>query len=268
MARAKQLDVITGSIANLSFYTRKGSDTVFVRTKGGAKKNRIKRSPEFENVRKSNKEFGGCSKMSKEIRRTFYALAHVADFNVSSELCAIAKKIQKEDIENPVGERTIRLSAYRQILSGFDFNRSNRFDSILRVPFQWNIERELQQAVVDIPAFNSSFALNMFGNYALFRIIISMGRATDFQLNDRRSDYEATHFNLNLGYGLTSTPWYSTLAAVPEQQLKLDILNDGITFNDDDTLILCIAIEFGALDALANPTTLKHRGAGKILGLK
>lgn len=268
MARVKQLDVITGSISKLSFYTRKGSDAVFVRTKGGASKNRIKKSPEFENVRKSNKEFGGCSKMSKSIRLTFHELAHVADFNLSSDLCAIAKKIQKEDVANPVGERNIQLSGYRQILVGYDFNRANRFDSILRVPLQWNIKRELQQAVVDIPAFASSFALNVFGNYALFRIIISMGRVTDFQLNDHRNEYEPTHSNLNLGYGLASTPWYSTLAAVPEQQLKLDIYDDAINFNDDDTLILSIAIEFAALDAFGNPTTLKHRGAGKILGLK
>ena len=47
MARVKQFDVITGSISNLSFYTRKGSDQVFVRTKGGATKSQIKRRPEF-----------------------------------------------------------------------------------------------------------------------------------------------------------------------------------------------------------------------------
>jgi hypothetical protein len=38
MARVKQLDQITGTIGKLSFYTRKGSDQIFVRTKGGASK--------------------------------------------------------------------------------------------------------------------------------------------------------------------------------------------------------------------------------------
>ncbi|HET7733246.1 MAG TPA: hypothetical protein VFK73_05340, partial [Paludibacter sp.] len=128
MARVKQFDVITGSISNLSFYTRKGSDQVFVRTKGGATKNQIKRRPEFENVRKNNKEFGGCSKMSREIRSTFSPLAHVADYNLAPVLCSVAKNMQKGDTVNPMGERSIRLSQFKQYLPGMDFNRINRFD--------------------------------------------------------------------------------------------------------------------------------------------
>jgi len=53
---------------------------------------------------------------------------------------------------------------------------------------------------------------------------------------------------------------------VPEQQLKVDIFNDALIFNDDDTLILITVIEFGALDAVGNPTALKYKGAGKIYG--
>ena len=52
---------------------------------------------------------------------------------------------------------------------------------------------------------------------------------------------------------------------MPEQQLKVDIFNDALIFNDDDTLILIIVIEFGVLDAVGNPTALKHKGAGLIL---
>ena len=142
MARVKNLDQITGSLKNLSFYTRKGSDQIFVRTKGGASKEKIKRSPEFENVRKSNKEFGGCSKMSKQIRLTFFGLEHVADYNLSSVLCSLAKNIQKTDTINPVGERAIRLSLFRAMLQGFNFNTTNRFDSVLRIPLQGSINRE------------------------------------------------------------------------------------------------------------------------------
>ncbi|MEI8087899.1 MAG: hypothetical protein WCG93_16935, partial [Paludibacter sp.] len=200
MARVKQLDVITGSIKNLSFYTRKGSDQVFVRTKGGATKDKIKRSPAFEGVRKSNKEFGGCSKMSKEIRSTFTALAHVADFNLSSVLCSVAKNIQKTDQVNPVGERNLCLSSYRQYLVGFDFNRDNRFDSVLRIPLQWHIDRVKQSAVVDIPAFACSMGLYLPRKYTLFRIVISLGVATDMQLNPQKNGYETTHPKMTMPY--------------------------------------------------------------------
>jgi hypothetical protein len=267
MARVKQLDVITGSIKNLSFYTRKGSDEVFVRTKGGASKNSIKRRPELVNIRKSNLEFGGCSKMSKEIRQTFSSIAHVADYNLSSVLNSLAKNIQKADTVNPVGERSISLSAYKSYLNGFDFNKTYRFDSVLRVPLQWDIERQTQQATVDIPDFACSFGLYLPGNYSLFRIGITLGIATDLKLNDNKSGYEPTQPKLNLGHQQRFTTWYSTQASVPQQQLELTIPDNGELFTDNDTLILCVAIEFGTLDAFGNPTPLKHGGAGKILGV-
>jgi len=268
MARVKQLDQITGSIGNLSFYTRKGSDQIFVRTKGGASKEKIKRNPEFENVRKNNKEFGGCSKISKQIRLTFFDLAHVADYNLSSVLCSLAKNIQKADMENPVGERSIRLSRFRAMLTGFSFNNNNRFDTLLRIALQSSIDRDTQQATVNIPAFACSFGLYMQGNYALFRINISLGVATDLQLNNQKTGYEPIHSTLGLGYKTTSTPWYSTQASIPEQQLLLNIHEASAIFTDDDTLILTIALEFGTLDAFGNPTQVKGAGAGKILGVR
>lgn len=268
MARVKQLDVITGSIKNLSFYTRKGSDQVFVRTKGGASKEKIKRSPAFEEVRKTNKEFGGCSKLSKEIRSTFTSLAHVADFNLSSVLCSVAKNIQKMDVENAVGERLLQLSAYRHYITGFDFNRANRFDSVLRIPLQWNIDRETQTAVVEIPAFGCSMGLYLPGKYTMFRIAISLGVATDMQLNPQKNGYEHTHPKLTMPYKPAVTDWYSTQATIPEQQLKLDISETPSDFCDTDTLILSIAIEFGELDAFGNPVAMKYGGAGKILGVR
>lgn len=274
MARVKQLDRITGSLGNLSFYTRKGSDQIFVRTKGGASKEKIKRNPEFENVRKSNKEFGGCSKMSKQIRLTFFDLAHVADFNLSSVLCSLAKSIQKADTENPVGERTIRLSQYRAMLTDFNFNTINRFDSLLRIALKSTMDKEKQQATLNIPAFACSYGLNLPYNkstenayYSLFRISASLGVATDMQLNVQKTSYEPLHSTLGLGYKTSSTPWYSTQASVPEQQLKLNIHEPSAIFNDDDTLVLSIAIEFGTLDAFGNPTPIRRAGAGKILSV-
>jgi hypothetical protein len=274
MARVKQLDQITGSLKNLSFYTRKGSDQIFVRTKGGATKDQIKRRPEFENVRKNNKEFGGCSKMSKQIRLTFFDLAHVADYNLSSVLCSLAKNIQKADTDHPAGERNIQLSKFRTMLTGFNFNNNNRFDTLLRIPLQSSINRETQEAIVNIPAFACSFGLYMPNgrtptkpDYSLFRISISLGIVTDLQLNAQKTGYEPVHSTLGLGYKIASTPWYTTQASIPQQQLQLNIQEPSAIFTDDNTLILSIALEFGTLDAFGNPTPVRGAGAGKILGV-
>jgi hypothetical protein len=47
----------TGSVGNLSAYTRRGSDKVIIRTKGGASRDKIKKSPNFKRTRESNSDF-------------------------------------------------------------------------------------------------------------------------------------------------------------------------------------------------------------------
>ena len=269
MARVKLLDQLNGSIGKLSFYTRKGSDQVFVRTKGGATKDQIKRRPEFANVRKNNKEFGGCSKMSKAIRMAFFGIHHVADFNLAPALCSLMKRVQATDSLGVHGERAIFLSKHKQYLVGYDFNRINRFDSVLRIPLNWKIDRENTSAIISIPTFACSMGLSMPDKYGLFRISATFAAVTDMVLGEQKYDYEPIHDTIGLNTQLLSTDWFprTTTVAAQELSLKLDIHQPDIIFNNNDTLILSVAIEFGELDAFGNPTPVKAGGAGKILGV-
>lgn len=172
-------------------------------------------------------------------------------------------------MEGEWGERSIRLSAHKQYLVGFDFNRIVRFDSVLRVPLQWTINRETTLATIIIPAFACSMGLNSPNKYNLFRISAAFGVATDHRLGERKYDYEPVHDTIGLGGKITSGNWFSTQTTVAEQKLELQLkLNrPEITFNESDTLILTVAVEFGALDAFGNPTAVRGAGAGKILGV-
>ena len=310
MARLKSLDQITGNLKNLSFYTRKGSDGIIVRTKGGATKEKIKRDPAFEGLRRANKEFGGCSKMSKQIRMTFYGLEHVADYNLSAVLNRLAKDIQKTDTLHPVGERDIKLSAYRYLLKGFDFNRTTRFSSLLRVPLAYTLVRQKLEAVLHIPAFACSFGLNMpemAKGYSYFRITAALGIVTDMTLNPLNQGYEPVHDKLGQGYLTRSTEWYITQGSVPEQELKLSLMatandqsvaSEGVTlsdtltiahktsggatlsgtptiqehpypiFDETDSLVLTVVLEFGAPDAFGLIMPVRGAGGGMVLGVE
>ena len=105
----------------------------------------------------------------------------------------------------------------------------------------------------------------MQGNYALFRISISLGVVTDLQLNTSKTGYEPVNSTIGQGFKTVSTGWYSTQASVPGQQLLLNIHEPSAIFTDEDTLVLSIAIEFGTMDAFGNPTPVRGAGAGKIL---
>ena len=308
MARVKNLDQITGNLKNFSFYTRKGSDGIIVRTKGGATKEKIKRDPAFAGLRKANKEFGGCSKMGKQIRMAFYGLEHVAEYNLSSALSKLAKDIQKTDSLHPVGERDIRFSTYRFLLKGFDFGRTTRFASLLRVPLAYTLVRQRQEAVLHIPAFACSFGLNMPDTrtaFSYFRITAALGIVTDMALNPQTLGYEPVHDKLGQGYRTCSTEWYSTQGSVPEQELRLTLMaenatSEGVTqqttservtqqttservtlidpltvaentypiFNDSDSLVLTVVLEFGAPDAFGHIMPVRGVGGGMVLGVE
>lgn len=274
MARVKNLDQITGSLKHLSFYTRKGSDSIFVRTKGGASKEKIKRDPAFEGLRRNNMEFGGCSAMSKQIRMAFRGLEHVADFNLAPALSSLMKNIQKTDETHPTGQREIKLSAYRYLLAGFDFGRNNRFNSLLRVPLNYTINRETLNASIQIPAFACSFGLNTaqtpLSNYGTFRITASLGIVTDMHLNASGTAYQPVHDKLGQGFQIQSTPWYSLQGTIPEQTIELTVKNRDMAeqnFNETDTLVLTLIVETGAPDAFGNIMPVRGIGGGIVLGV-
>ncbi len=269
MARVKQLDRITGNIGKLSFYTRKGSDEIFVRTKGGATKDQIKRLPEFANVRKNNKEFGGCSKMSKAIRIAFYGLHQVADYNLAPVLCSLMKSIQAADTQGVWGERGIFLSVHKQYLAGFNFNRTNRFDSVLRILPEWKIDRENTSATLSIPEFACGPGLQMYEKHRLFRISACLGVVTDMVLNPQKTNYAPMHDTIGLDRRLVSTAWFPTSGTILAQTLdiRLNLQHPEITFNHNDTLVLSIAVEFGTYDDFGKPVALKGAGAGKVLAV-
>jgi hypothetical protein len=242
---------------------------IFARTKGGATKDQIKRRPEFANVRKNNKEFGGCSKMSKAIRMAFFGLHHVADYNLAPALCSLMKNIQRADMEGIWGERGIFLSQHKQYLVGFNFNRTTRFDSVLRIPLDWKIDREKVTATIIIPTFACSMGLSMPDKFGLFRISATFAAVTDMVLGERKYDYEPVHDTIGLGRRIESTEWFPITGTVNAKTLdiKLDLTHPEITFNDNDTLVLTVAVEFGAYDDFGKPMEVNGAGAGKVIGV-
>ena len=149
------------------------------------------------------------------------------------------------------------------------FNRITRFDSVIRIPLDCKINREKAAAIVGIPTFACSMGLSMPDKFGLFRISATFAAVTDMVLGAQKYDYEPVHDTIGLNMQFLSTDWFPRTATVPAQELifHLDIHQPNIIFNDSDTLILCVAIEFGKLDAFGNPTPVKGGGAGKVLGV-
>lgn len=276
MARVKNLDQLTGRVGNLSFYSLKGSDKVFVRTKGGPSAYKIKNHESFEPVRRNNREFGGCSSMASLIRQAFASLDHLADYNLSPALTSLAKSIQKGDKEYETGQRRIQLSKYRYVLQGFEFSKQMRFSSLLRVPLHTSLDRDTMSATLHIPAFATDFGLDLDNDFmqaaivaGVFRISVALGLVADMALDGNANRYvpvnERTGYNFNRK---VHTDWVSTKGSMMEQDLTVTLGDTDLPggMQEEDTLLMTVAVEFGMPDALGEMMPIRKTGAAVVMG--
>ena len=260
---------MSGSIKGVSFYSQKGSDKVIMRTKGGANKDTIANSPKFAGLRKQQKEFGGCAKFGSLARYAFGGLHRLADYNMTPVLNGIGKNLMKLDTTSEKGRRNLKLTAHKQALEGFNFNRNYPFSSVLRVAPQWHLEREELKAVVTIPRINTDIDLQNIQKLPFFRLIVVIGTISDMAYNPTVNEYEPLVEGLHGHSAVLTGEWQTTQTILPEQTMTVQMHPTEIAeMNDKVTVLLSMGVEFGNVGYTDEPVEVKNAGCGKVLKVK
>ncbi|MDP4239764.1 MAG: hypothetical protein Q8904_09895 [Bacteroidota bacterium] len=260
---------MTGSIQGVSFYTVKGSDKVIMRTKGGATKKQIAKSPRFENTRKQNMEFGGCSKFGSKARRAFGGLQRIADYNINPVLNGMGKNLMKLDTVSEIGRRNLKLSQNKEILEGFNFNRTYPFNTVVRISPQVELDRELLQATVTVPRINTDVDLLNIQKLPYFRLLVAIGTVSDMAYQEAKNQYKPLVPDLHGASNTTTGEWQKTQSIVPEQSLTVQLNDDLVAeLTDDVTVLLSLAVEFGNIGMTDEPVEVKYAGCGRVLAVK
>lgn len=259
---------MTGSIQGVSFYTRRGSDKVIMRTKGGAKKEQIAKSPRFEKSRKNQKEFGGCAKFASKSRHAFGGLHRLADYNLTPVLIGMGKNLMKLDTTSETGKRSLKLSEYKEALEGFNFNRNYPFTTVLRITPRWVLNREGLNATVTIPRINTDVDLLNIQKLPFFRLIVAIGSISDMVYNPTKNNYEPVVFEMN-GVSQTLTgEWCSTQTILPEQTMTVQMHQSRLEYlTANVTVLLSMAVEFGNVGFTGQPVEVKYAGCGKVIAV-
>jgi len=266
MAIIKGAIQMTGSIKGVSFYTVRGSDKVIMRTKGGASKNKIATAPQFEGLRKQQKEWSGCTKFGSLTRYAFGGLHRLADYNLTPVLNGIGKNIMKLDTTSETGKRSLKLTSYKQALEGFNFNRNYPLNTVLRVSPRWEINREKLEVSVLIPRINTAIDLLNIQKLPFFRLIVAIGTVSDMVYNAEINDYQPLVFNL---HGTSETligDWNTTQTILEEHYMTVAMNESQIAdLTDDITLLVSMAVEFGNVGFTGTPVEVKYAGCGKVI---
>jgi hypothetical protein len=151
----------TGSVGNLSAYTRRGSEKVIIRTKGGASRDKIKKSPNFKRTRESNSDFALCMKVVKGLREAIKPVRHMADYNFTPALSSRTRQVQALDQENGPGKREVYISKHHYLLEGFQLHREFPFDSVISSPLSYNIDRATLSATIHLPQLAPGANINI-----------------------------------------------------------------------------------------------------------
>ncbi len=256
---------IIGSFGNLSAYRMKGSDKIIVRTKGGASKKKIKKSPVFARTRENNSEFSGCAKMVKSIRSAIQPIGHLADFNFTPSLIALCKKIQLQDPskDHPRGERAIYLSQFKYLLDGFSLNKQNSFNTVIRHTLHPQLNRNNGSFTLLMPALIPHFNLCFFWPQPMYRLVFSIGLAGDLEFGTMGF---ANNLNLSMHTNYTYTPWHLVSQAQNAQEINLQ-LKAFTALNIQESLIITAGIEMGTPISLTEIRHTQYCGTAKIIGV-
>jgi len=266
MARLKGILQVTGGLKGVSMYTMRGSDEIIMRTKGGPSKNTIKTRDSCKGLRDSGTEWGGCTKAASVLRRGLEPLMRLADYNVMGGMNALCKKIQCLDTEHEKGRRNVYISANRQYLTDFNFNKINLFDRVVHLKPEWEINRGAVRATVILPEFNPAEQLVAPNKLPFLRFVIVLGFCTDVTYDEPSKSYKPVNELLPGYYKEAHTDWTPVKRALPAQTLEVQIDKIAPHLTESDTLVLGIGVEFGTVGADGEGEAVKWAGCAKVLG--
>jgi len=266
MAIVKGPFQLSGSVSNVTFYTRRGSNEVILRTKGGVKGDKMKRLKQFDGFRQQQKEWSGVTKCAAGVRMAFGGLHRLADYNLTPALNSLCNKMQKCDNSNDKGRRTVLLSTGRQALTGFNFNRTYPFNSVLRVSVESVLDRESLSASVSFPPIQTDIDVLNIQHLPYFRVLIALGTASDMKFDERLNDYIPETAALHGAAAVAESVWYAANSRVEAQTLRVQLSQKQQTLlTESVSVVLSVAIEFGAIGFDGKPTAVKYAGSGKVL---
>ncbi|MHB9054732.1 MAG: hypothetical protein ACYC2P_01085 [Paludibacteraceae bacterium] len=268
MARVNGIFNVTGSLQNVSFYTMKGSDKIYMRTKGGPSKRSVKKAPEFALLRKHQVEWKGCVRFSREFSWLLRSVYKMRDFNVSPVLNGMAKKIIKLDTEHEIGARTILISKSREIFEGFNLNRKFPFNTVFRTSLQVEIDKQEGKMLVKIPRIVTANDLYNVQRLPYFRLTFNLSHFHDIAFNPEMHGYEVDLGNQYLRSTEESTGWMSANDIIPEQTIELNL--NKVILDEYMPRLTCMGsagIEFGAVGPGGVIEPVKHACCAKILSV-
>ena len=255
----------TGSLGDFSAYKMKGSEKIILRRKGGPKKETVNNSKSYALNRLHRQEFGASATLGKYVRFMLGVNRSVSNYNITARLNSVLKHVKRQDTEGELGKRALRLSSIPRLLQGFPLNKQNTFDTIMPPTVMWSMSRETLSAHIELPELIRGSNFNPSNQQPFFCVTAVLGIVPDILYNEEKTAYAPPDwFDGMYAPVLVSSPWYPAKRGAPP--ITLGVIANMVPPDESYTLMLSIAVRFGALYDTDKVELLDYMGAAKILG--
>jgi hypothetical protein len=244
MAKYKSIVDLHGTIGNLTFYTYRGKPVV--RAKTSLNKEQVMNRPEFANSRGAMAEFGGASKVGKELRRglgdNWRLFGEGASVN---RLNGALLKVIKMG-EGLKGQRPFKLHGNEHFLRGFELREAHRFGSRYKAPLGLHYNLLGDHLEISLGPFRPDEHLTKPHGSEFFRIRFLLVLLPDFYYHTDAKSYVPSVSIIQQTQEL-GTEWLPIQEGQLNFRYPVDLSGDFSPGNGK-SLLTFVSIQFGALE--------------------
>lgn len=208
MAQLKGSIQFAGSVGNIRSYYSKKLKRYLLSTKGGAPKEKILNSPVFARTRENMTEFKACGQWSSQLRKSLIKISHLHEGYYFSEIVALAKSIQKHDLVNLRGTRSIVSSQASALLKQINFNQVYPFDRVLSHWYELLFSPDKRTVTLNLPGFRSFSHLNWPDRFQSFRFSLVIAQLPDYIWIEDDHQYMPLYKDMEMLSVATFSDWY------------------------------------------------------------
>jgi len=208
MAKNNSFVKLDGTLDGLTFYRQNGEN--FVKTQSRISKNRIMTDAAFKRTRENMMEFSGASHATKAFRDGFANMVKLmGDSYLTSRLNGIMRRILRVG-QGKRGQRKLDVVSMRDVLKGFEFNRSLPFRSIFYAPYALP-SISASRDVIDwvVPDFNTDAFIKTPEGATHFKLVLAASYVSNYDYDPIMGYYEPEDDAVN---GLGGTTYSSEIA--------------------------------------------------------
>jgi len=259
MATLKGPILFTGSIGGIRCYYDKALKRWILSTKGGQSRELVLKSPALKRQRENMNEFKVCSHWASQLQRSLGSIEHLHKGYYFPKIVKLGETINKHDVANEHGFRSVESSKASRLLTGINFNSFHPFDEVFSFPYAVLFSEDKKTVTLNLLGFISKTHIKWFESYASFRITLAIAQQPDWVWNEVKKMYKPVIENAGLLSESVYSKWLSPGTVSQDIILKASFAEPALQI-PGTTVVVAMGIEFSKTKV--SPTTTDTYGTG------